>query len=69
MTFSKGKYGVSFINENYFAVMAVKNQDWSVADHAFKRIGDNWYIDVRFSHDYFNQMRDQSAQMGPRDAA
>lgn len=63
------EYGVSLMNENYFAVMAVKNQDWSVADRAFKRIGDNWYIDVWFTHDYFNQMRDQSAQMGPRDAA
>lgn len=63
------EYGVSLMNENYYAAMAVKNQDWSVADHAFKQIGDNWYIDVWITHDYFNQMRDQSAQAGPRDAA
>ena len=61
------KYGVSLLNENPFAVMAVKNQDWSVADHAFKRIADNWSVDVWITHDYFNQMRDLSAQMGPRD--
>jgi len=25
-------------------LLPVKNQDWLLADHAFKRIGDNWDI-------------------------
>jgi hypothetical protein len=59
------KYGPSMISLNAFALMATKNADWALADAEFKRIGDQYDNDEWTSEQWFKQMRDLSAQMGP----
>jgi Domain of unknown function (DUF4034) len=58
-------FGTSIINLNSFALIAVNFQDYYVADAAFKRIGENWDKDVWTTEAWFNQNRDNAAQMGP----
>ncbi len=59
-------YGPSMLSVNAFALMATKATEWSTADDAFKRIGDQFDIKTWTSEQWFKQMRDLSAQMGPR---
>jgi hypothetical protein len=61
-------YGVSVANLNRLAVMATKSEDWSVADSAFQRIGDNWDKEAWITETYFHQVKDLASQIGPRDA-
>jgi len=59
-------YGPSMLSVNAFALMATKSTEWSVADDAFKRIGDQFDQKTWTSEQWFKQMRDLSAQMGPQ---
>jgi Domain of unknown function (DUF4034) len=59
-------YGPSMLSVNSFALMATKATDWSTADDAFKRIGSEFDEKTWTSEQWFKQMRDLSAQMGPQ---
>lgn len=59
------KYGPSLVNTNYAAFMALKANDFEVADAMFKRIGDNWDEDVWTTHEWFQQNRDFADEMAP----
>jgi len=59
---SERTYGPSLHSVNSFALMASKSKDWVVADPLFKRIGENWDIDIWRTEDWFRQNRDEAAQ-------
>ena len=59
-------YGPSMLSINEFALMATKATEWSVADDAFKRLGDQFDAKTWTSEQWFKQMRGLSAQMGPQ---
>jgi hypothetical protein len=58
-------YGTSVTNLNSFALLAINFRDYTVADSAFKRIGDNWDKQVWTTETWFKQNRDTAAQLAP----
>ena len=59
------KYGASLNYTNVAALMALKANELDTADSMFKRIADNWDVDVWYTEDWFKQNRDFAEQMGP----
>jgi hypothetical protein len=57
------KYGPSLISVNAYTLMAVKSNDWVVADPGFKRIGDKWNKDLWVTEVWFTSNRDMAAQL------
>jgi hypothetical protein len=50
---TENQYGASLINLNRLALLAVKFKDATVADTAFKRLGDNWEEDTWKTEHFF----------------
>jgi hypothetical protein len=59
------QYGTSLTNLNYLAHMAIKLNDAIVAEHMFKRIGDQWSAETWHNQDYFDSSKKWAAQMAP----
>jgi len=62
------EYGSSISNLNVLALMATKNNDSVAADAAFKRIGENYDVDVWVTEDFFHQMQAWAADLAPAEA-
>jgi len=60
------EYGLSIVDLNTLALMAIKSSDYIAADEAFKRIGDNWDRDTWRTEAYFNQNKTWATASAPR---
>lgn len=61
-------YGASAINLNSFALMALKFNDFVIADSAFNRIGDQWDEGTWKTRQYFEANRKDAATIAPMQA-
>ena len=62
------QYGVSLTNLNLLALMAVKVKDSVVADHAFRRIGEQWSETDWKRRESFDTSKTWAAQTAPAEA-
>jgi hypothetical protein len=61
-------YGSSISDLNVLALMATKNNDSVTADAAFKRIGENYDLDLWVTEDFFHQMQTWASDLAPSEA-
>ena len=59
------EYGLSFLNLNLLALMAIKAEDAALADSTFTRIGDNWHADTWRSESYFDRSKKWATDLAP----
>jgi len=62
---TEDRYGASLINLNGMALLAVKFNDATVADNAFKRLGDKWDTDTWKTEQFFRNNVSWASTIAP----